>query len=1119
MPPQQRRRARDTRLGQRIRASTQARRAATRPLSQADLERIAREEGPGILQRLGEALAKPGNVVRGGIKSAVTGTEFQDTTARELLRALGVEPEAEFTLQPDDTADFLTGILAGTAVLGTDILTDPLSLLTGVGQLGKGAAAARKAQAAVRTGKQIRRGGKDVIQDIVEELPASLRPTAEGLGAQARRLTPDEIEAAGRLGRGAREAGPFRRAPEELLGDVRIGQREEFGRARELFQEAERRGTRVGRATRELPLGPRRRPRGADPDILTVREGFQVPVGAPGARDLLQFAGRRVPIPRAIEQAIGGTAARIGAPVSRGFQRIFGRTGLVKDEIRQAESFFRRKSENVKGIQSRAIEARQEELVAQRITERGGGPEDLFAQIHREFEIDIREAREGAKGLTREVEQEFADALTKMVDARTFAQFRRGARDDSLLDEYAERILTPAGREALRAKRLLDPYKEFIQQRFDAHQAVQEGSQIGRVDYLPQITTDANQWFRDHNIIPADKDFFSLKPADTVAQTIQQRSLSTLHANLAESFVDDVAGLPGRTGDVGLPRFLQRMKMSGYRGARWKRGAKEDQIRVALDNAGLDSSITLPKEGALEFESVIGSGFSKIQPQALNNFLRKIYDPISSIYRVAVTAPFPAFHIRNLLSNTILNFMGGVNNPKHYRDAAKMFATVNEDLAKRSGVLFNRKLSDELTELGVLQGGQLKRIVREAQERGEDLGEGAISTVLAWTRNNKLSKAGFEFGQYVEDYSRLAHYLSKRAQGASKLESVKSVNKFLFDYSNKALNGLERGFLNRVTFFYRWNRFAIPLVLRTLFEHPNRAAVVIKSTVQPGVERPAGVPEFLRESAGVPVGTDPETGETSFVARFGSPFESLEFLDPTGAREPGIIGGLQKSLREVAQQLLPPLRLVMESIAGEEFFLGRKISELDKVPAIQALLGEATGLPFIGEEVDRPGGGTRFRGSPELRFALRNLPTSRVTQTGSRALELLASEAGEQSGLFQEGAARSGQRSIPQELLRTIAGVTISEVDTAAEAKRQAQRVTSKQLDDLRLQGEVGRLPVFVQTEKGRESVRAQELLKQIRDINRAQVTRSPEIQRARAQERRAQAQARPRRGRLPAGR
>ncbi len=1070
--------------------SQAAQRRRQRRLTFGEIERIAERESPGILQGLGEILSFAGDVTRGGIRTAVTGDPFERTTARELLRSLGLEPEAEFSLT-DPTAE---GTLAGLQVLATDIATDPLSLLAGVGQLGRGPALLRQAQQAARRGVAIRRAGREAIEDVAQEIPSALRTMAEQLGHRAR-LTPEEIQAAGGLRR-VGDLGPVRRAPEELLGTPRRLQRAEFERARELFRQAEAAGTQRPGGLRGLfaeTAASTGRPRGFERQ-LTVREGFRQPVGAPGARDLLQVGlpggpRVRVPLPRQLERAIATPLATVGAPIGRGLQRVFGRTGLVADELAQAEAFFSRQAENVKGLQSRQIQAQAEELIAQRIEEMGvtNPSEALWDQVRQQFNTEIREAREGQRSLIRPIEQEFADALSKMVDARTFAQMRRGARGDALIDEYAERLLTPAGRELLRKRDLLDPYREFIRSRFDQNIAIREGSQIARNDYLPELTTDANEWFRQQGLLGEGVDFFNLDAAQTVSETIRQRSLSTLHANLAESFVNDAANITGRAGDVSLPRFLARMKMTRFREARWAKGASLRQIEKALVDAGVDPDITLPLEGALEFEKIIGAGFSRVQPAALNDFLRKVWDPVNSLYRVLVTAPFPAFHLRNLMSNTFLNFLGGVRDPGSYVEAMKVLTRTNEALAKRAGVAFDRQLADELTELGVIQGGQLQRILREAQERGVDVPDNALTAVLNFARENPVSKAGFQFGQFVEDYSRIAHFLAKRKQGLSKLEAVNSVNKFLFDYSNKALNGLERGVLNRLFFFYRWQRFAMPLVFRTLFEHPNRAAVLIKATTQPGVERPAGVPEFIRESAGIPVGVDPQTGETLFISRLGSPFESLEFFDPLGAQEPGVIGQVQKLGREISQQLVPPLRVLIEAIAGEEFFIGRKISELDKVPAIQALLGEATGLPAIGEEVarsPRAGGGARFRGSPQIRMLLRNLPTSRVTQTISRALEQPATALGEATGLFTPGLARRGQRTAGEEALRTVFGIQLSDVDTAEEARRRAQRVVSRLLDQERLKGNVGRLPVFTATEKGKESPEVQELLRMLREIN-----------------------------------
>ena len=1084
-----RRSRRDTRLGEAIR-SAGARRRKKPPLNLKDLEALAEQEGPGLLLRLGEALAIPGDLLRG----ALAGQLGDRVTARELLNKLGIEPEAEFSL----TEPTIAGTAAGVGVLATDILTDPLSLLTGVGQLGKGAAALRGAQSSVRAGKAFRRAGREAVEDV-RRIPEALRTQAEQLGTRTR-LSAKEIEKAGGFRRRT-DVGPRRRVSELDIGDPRRLQREEFGRAREQFAEAERLGTPARRLTEEIPFGPRVRPAGARRDVLTAREGFRTPVGAPGSRDLLQVGvpftrfRTRVPLPRGLERAIGGGVSTAVAPIGLGLQKVFGRGGLVAKELQSAERFFARQADSVQKLEADKIAERAEELLVERAKREGLDPtaDGVLDSIRDEFNTDIRGAREGSRAKMAFEEQEFADTLNSMVDARTFAQQRRGARDLALIEDYAERILTPVARQALRKRNLMDPYKEFINSQFDRHVArgASEGSQIGRNDYLPRLTEDANQWFRDNGILTEGENFFQLDAAATVSQTIRQRSLSVLQANLASSFVEDLAKIPGKAGDVTLAQFLKRMNLKGFRAAQWKKGAGEDTINRALAAAGVDTTTTLPFEAAIEFEKVFGKGMATIRPEALNRFLSKIYDPLASLFRVAVTAPFPAFHIRNFMSNTILNFMGGVRDPASYKKAFDTVITTNEALAKQFGKKFDRELANRLTEIGALQGGQLQRIVREAAERGggADLPTNVIEQALLFARKNRVSRVGFGLGALVEDGSRLAHFFSKKARGFTDRQAVDSVNKFLFDYSLESLNGFERGVANRLFFFYRWNRFSIPLVLRTLFEHPNRAAVVIKGTTQPAIERPAGIPEFLRESAGIPVGVDPETGETSFVARFGSPFESLEFIETTGAKQPGILGRLTKLGREFVQQLVPPLRVIGEALAGEEFFLGREIQDLDKVPALQALFGELVGAPAIGEVVPRSpraGGGVRFRGDPQVRFAAKNLPTSRVTSTISRLLEQPATAGLRALGAIPEGQPIRGQRGFGQELLRTLAGVTISEVDTGAETRRRAQRVVSRLLDQLRLSGEAGRLPVFVSTEKGKKSPRVKELLDLIRQINAA---------------------------------
>jgi hypothetical protein len=520
----------------------------------------------------------------------------------------------------------------------------------------------------------------------------------------------------------------------------------------------------------------------------------------------------------------------------------------------------------------------------------------------------------------------------------------------------------------------------------------------------------------------------------------------------------------------------------------------------------------VPAEAAAEFIKIYGK-FEKLSPTKLRKFFEEVWDPMNSVFRIGATGPFPAFHARNFLSNIMLNYMGGVTAVKHYTNAFKEFFRTNENAAKWAqargfkGVKFDPRRAELFGGLGLTRGGQLGQITDAATEEllrtqtaGRFLGGGALETgaaaasvALKFARTNKLSKWGFGIGTFVEDVARIAHFLAKKEKGFTNIEAVGSVNKFLFDYSNEALNGMEKTLLNRLFFFYRWQRFALPLVVNTFLEDPRRAAILLKATTQPGVERPAGIPEFIREAAGIPAGpVDPATGEQPFVSRFGSPLEVLGQFDPTVAGPQfGLFGGGVKLGRELLQQSVPMVRMAFEFMAEEDFFLGRDLSELDKAGALQALIGEATGVTGFGEEVARPGeeGRTRFRTRPDIRFFLRNLPTSRLTQTISRALEEPATAIGEATGLFEPGAER-GQKSRVEELLRSVFGVSLADVDVAEEARRRAQRVVGGELGEAQLAGEVGRLPIFIPTEKTRQAEgagdRVTELLDEFRRISEA---------------------------------
>lgn len=1084
-----------------------------RGISPEEIERIAAQESPGILQTLGNVLSFPGDIVRGvAVQAKDIFTEgdipFQRTTSRELLREFGIEPEAEFNIRdPFNPA----GLAAGTFVLAADILTDPLSLLTGVGAATKGTKLFRRGTEAAERSLEIGRLGKKLeAPRIARRAGAEAQLPTELTAALPRRevaaLAREEAQASSRLIGEAAEAGS--ESAQAILKDII----------------AQGRGPVRGGVTRRL-IEQAKIPRAG------VVEQFRK-----GERALVQFgAGRfkfRVPIPRPLEAQI----ARAITAVPRFLQDKFELGTILKGPFRkpvakskaaqQAQVLLSGLTTARLATQKKAFTAIQEEALLKPISDAiiGSPPTPVGAikdALKDELFTDLTNARQlGVAEVRKKYGEEVADYVVQigtMVRQSFEAQIATGARNHALIEDYAERILTTAGRKAIREAGKGASYIDFLKEQAN----LWDNSQFSRQNYMRDaLNTDAEKFFREKMGLEDTERFFNLNPAETVARTVRERSMTVINAELAASFLEDMIGVGGRAGDMSVVQFIKEIKLRSFRGKRIDPNNPQS-IAQALESAGISQLSTVPGEGAADFIKIYGK-FDKLGPKPLKKFAEEVWDPMNSIFRIGVTAPLPflAFHMRNFNSNLMLNYMGGVS-PRAYGPAVGQFLKTNENwnrIANRLGfkIKFDAKLAEQYTGLGLTRGGQLGEI---AEAAAQQIGRASISggpTItgaaaaltgrgLRFARENPLSRAGFQLGAAVEDFARIAHFLDKRGKGFTNAESIYSVNKFLFDYSNTALSGTEKGLLNRLFFFYRWQRFALPLIMERFLTDPRRIAILTKVTTQPGIERPVGIPEFVREAAGIPAGPpDPQTGEVPFVSRFGSPLEALGNIDFTGAeRSLGFFGPPKKLARELIQQMVPFIRVAAELTAGEEFFIGRPIADLDRASALQALVGEGisripgleeAGAAF-GEEVprsQRAGGGTRFRTQPDIRFGLRALPTSRFTQTTSRLLDLLSplgispTQIGEKTGLFEKEGVRTGEKSFSEELLRTIAGVSLADVNVPQERIRQAQRVLSGPLQRERLRGTVSEIPIFVPTEKGRSRLGAQRKLDVFRRVGRA---------------------------------
>jgi len=1028
------------RAERRRRSGLPPRRKRRQTLSPRIIESVAREEGPGVLASLGSALALSGDLFRG----VISGQPGERVEPRELLAKLGIEPEAKFDVTNVFSEGGLSRFGAGVGVLATDIFTDPLTLLAGVGQLGKSAKAIKGATEAIGRAQALAKGGRKLVPRKLRQGEAAGSELLQKVRERAlsKETLSGAVRAETRTAKELLEALPERLRPKDLFRDGK---------------------PLLGR------LRKRAGPTAADRELFSLGVPFT------------KLRGRvPLPIPRKLETlAIGAVAKPLGA-AKRGLKRAFGRG--VPESSRTISRFFQQSVRKTAEEIGQDIAARADELVAIRAASVPGASfDDVAAEIKNKFQVDIRNAREPGKAGSEKLkslsanEREFASDLNEIVDGATEAQIATGARNDARIEDYAERALSTYGRDLIRKHRLSGEFADHM----NAAARIHEGSQVRRKGYLREmLTTDANAFFAKKFPELKGENFFNLDPAVTVELAIRDRGLSVVQANLASSLIDDFAGMSGRVGDVPITTFISQIGLKSFRQAKWS-GSGVEVVTKALADAGVDITQTIPIEVAKEFGDMVGV-LGRGPPGGWEKWLRDVYDPTASLYRGGATTIFPGFHARNNTGNVILNMLAGVRNPKFYAQAIPIAFK-----AVRGG---GGKQVEHLRQLGVIRGGQTRQIFEEAGTLETLRGGNPIQRLLGRVQGSAPFRAGLGVGDFVENSARVAHFLSKKADGLTDFAAVESVNKFLFNYGKDALSAVERSVANRLFFFYRWQRYALPLVLGQLFENPARSAALLKFTTQPAVDRPVGIPEFLRESAGIPQSVDPTTGETRFISRFGSPFEAIGFIDPTGGS--GTFGGITKGLREGAGLLLPPLRAALELLSGEEFFLGREISDLDRGSATGSRIGEfVSRIPGleqlgkdIGEEVPtgRPGI-TKQRRAPGLRFLLRNLPTSRTTSSIARLLDSIGESINISRG---EPSRQLHRRELPEELRRLLFGINQADVDTKAEVIRQFRRVLGRQADDFRASGKAKQIEIPYLTPTGKldpEAIEVFDLLSRIK--------------------------------------
>lgn len=439
------------------------------------------------------------------------------------------------------------------------------------------------------------------------------------------------------------------------------------------------------------------------------------------------------------------------------------------------------------------------------------------------------------------------------------------------------------------------------------------------------IDIDHNpNWFRDV-MKQAAKD--GMHPAEALYITKMSVQRLTARRGMMES-VAQTWGVPMKhtvefSGDAGPHQYANRLRQvvtSGKNG--WK----------APDGVpGLKDYRFEP-----EMADAISRMFKVFDSQRQTEEMMHIYDKALRTWKSTVTRYNPAFHIKTLLGEIMLGYIGGVVNPKRYAQASKVLHGRNKEFMGpgefTTGTLNRTQSRAMISRANMLEGAvnpsPFSPVGRTASMTAASKNSAPVlnfhgrmlKTDEVWHLYNEMGlKSGYLSNELVggiqkydklglvtqrvnavteatEDYPRLAHFIDGLAKSKKKdlteaaKEAAVAVKKYHLDYTN--VTNFEQTVMTRLFPFYKWLRLSTPLMAQAIFTNPGRVATLSKMPaaisglrgydVRNGeVRGDVALPNWMKESMAFPIGNI--AGNTNY-------FDPTGIL-PLGAIEAGSEGG------------------------------------------------------------------------------------------------------------------------------------------------------------------------------------------------------------------------------------
>lgn len=341
-------------------------------------------------------------------------------------------------------------------------------------------------------------------------------------------------------------------------------------------------------------------------------------------------------------------------------------------------------------------------------------------------------------------------------------------------------------------------------------------------------------------------------------------------------------------------------------------GVDEDGVIQDLTKA-FDSKSPDKTPSFEEFKETVSKNFNNKLPYE-DSKLYDVYKRWLNSWKKGLTVYNPGWHVQNFFQNKGQNYLAlGQDALKPQTDARNILKKMNGKSTKDVNIFDKKNLksysSDEIgklaQELGVIDG------------LGEDVknARGIFPKFEQWVDNTPLMKTL----EKNEQTARLHHFIEQIKRGNTPEEAVKSVNKYLFDYSNKSNADKVMG--DFVDPFWTFHKNNAKLMYNSMYEHPSKINAIVRGTN--GLE--TGIPEEQRQN------------EESKYGKIQKPYANL--TDSVNKDQynylykqnmfPDVEDALPFEDEALENKMNPILRMLMQQSRGEGNF-GNKIVDVEE---------------------------------------------------------------------------------------------------------------------------------------------------------------------------------------------